>query len=68
METANVLTLHLGHRMTPGPTSRQFYEIARARARAPGVRAAGFIQMLPLQNWGWTSNFERFRRPRPAAA
>jgi putative ABC transport system permease protein len=33
----------------------------------PGVRAAGFAQMLPLQSWGWTSNSIDFRvRGRPA--
>ena len=56
METANVLTLHLGHRMTPRTDVGQFYEIARRARELPGVRAAGFIQMLPLQNWGWTAN------------
>jgi putative ABC transport system permease protein len=56
METANVLTMHLGHRMTPRTDVRQFYEIARRARELPGVRAAGFIQMLPLQNWGWTAN------------
>jgi putative ABC transport system permease protein len=55
METANVLTLHLGHRMTPRTDVRQFYDIARRARELPGVRAAGFIQMLPLQNWGWTA-------------
>ena len=60
METANVLTLHLGHRMTPGTDVRQFYEIARRARELPGVRAAGFIQMLPLQNWGWTANSSDF--------
>ena len=56
METANVLTLHLGQRMTPRTDVRQFYEIAGRARELPGVRAAGFIQMLPLQNWGWTAN------------
>ena len=55
METANVLTMHLGHRMSPRTDVRQFYEIARRARELPGVRAAGFIQMLPLQNWGWTA-------------
>jgi putative ABC transport system permease protein len=55
METANVLTMHLGHRMTPRTDVRQFYEVARRARELPGVRAAGFIQMLPLQNWGWTA-------------
>jgi len=60
METANVLTMHLGHRMTPQTDVRQFYEIARRARELPGVRAAGFTQMLPLQNWGWTSNSTDF--------
>ena len=60
MQTANVLTLHLGHRMTPKTDVRQFYEIARRARELPGVRAAGFTQMLPLQNWGWTSNSSDF--------
>jgi predicted permease len=60
METANVLTMHLGHRMTPRTDVRLFYEIARHARELSGVRAAGFIQMLPLQNWGWTSNSSDF--------
>jgi predicted permease len=60
MQTANVLTLHLGHRMTPKTDVRQFYEIARLARDLPGVRAAGFTQMLPLQNWGWTANSSDF--------
>jgi predicted permease len=60
MQTASVLTLHLGHRMTPKTDVRQFYEIARRARDLPGVRAAGFTQMLPLQNWGWTSNSSDF--------
>ena len=43
LETANVLTMHLGHRMTPRTDVRQFYEIARRARELPGVRAAGFI-------------------------
>ncbi len=69
MVTANVVTFHLGHRMTPGTDVGQFYEIADRVARLPGVRAAGFTQMLPLQNWGWTSNSEDLRpRGRPPAS
>ena len=60
MQTANVLTLHLGRRMTPQTDVLQFYEIARRSRELPGVRAAGFTQMLPLQNWGWTSNSSDF--------
>jgi putative ABC transport system permease protein len=29
----------------------------------PGVRAAGFIQYLPLQNWGWNAFFSIPGRP-----
>jgi predicted permease len=60
MATTNVLTLHLGHRMTPQTDVMQFYEIDRRVSELPGVRAAGFIQMLPLQSWGWTSNSSDF--------
>jgi putative ABC transport system permease protein len=68
METRNVVTFHLGHRMISRgrerPSAddvRQFYEIADRVARLPGVQAAGFTQLLPLQNWGWTSNSSDFR-------
>jgi predicted permease len=60
MATANVVTFHLGHRMTPDTDVRQFYEIERRVSELPGVRAAGLTQMLPLQNWGWTSNSSDF--------
>jgi predicted permease len=70
MVTANVVTFHIGHR--PGwwglerrgaPAAedvRPFYEIADRVARLRGVRAAGFIQILPLQNWGWRANSSDF--------
>ncbi|MDO8677118.1 MAG: ABC transporter permease [Acidobacteriota bacterium] len=62
MVTSQVVTFHVGHRMTPQTDQNQFYEIADRVAKLPGVRAAGFIQMLPLQNWGWSSNSSDFRR------
>jgi putative ABC transport system permease protein len=66
MTTSNVVTFHLGHRMTPRTDTRQYYEIADRVAALPGVRAAGFTQMLPLQNWGWSSNSTDFKvRGRP---
>ena len=47
----------------------RFYDIADRVAALPGVHAAGFAQMLPLQSWGWTSNSTDFRvRGRPARA
>ena len=67
MVTTNVVTVHVGHRMTPRNRERphdadvrQFYDIADRAAQLPGVRAAGFTQLLPLQNWGWTSNSTDF--------
>ena len=62
MDTRNVLTAHIGHRMTPRNSSRPFdedirpfYDIEARAAQLPGVRAAGLTQLLPLQSWGWSS-------------
>jgi putative ABC transport system permease protein len=64
----NVITFHVGQPRDPNITMR-FYEIADRVSRLPGVHAAGFAQMLPLQSWGWTSNSVDFRvRGRPARA
>jgi predicted permease len=59
----NVITFHVGQPRVPRPldVSMRFYEIADRVAALPGVQAAGFAQMLPLQNWGWTSNSSDFR-------
>jgi predicted permease len=66
MITKNVVTFHVGHRMTPATDVRQFYEMSDRVEQLPGVRAAGFTQLLPLQNWGWTSNSSDFQvRGRP---
>ena len=59
MVTANVMTFHLGQPMTPGIES-QYYAIAERVAQVPGVQAAGFTQVLPLQNWGWWSSSTDF--------
>ena len=53
MVTANVLTLHV----TPRTTAQDYYAIEERVAQLPGVRAAGFTQLVPLQNWGWTGGF-----------
>ena len=59
MVTANVATFHLGQPVTPG-IELQYYAIAERVAQVPGVQAAGFTQVLPLQNWGWWSNSAAF--------
>jgi putative ABC transport system permease protein len=58
--TSNVVTFHLGHRMSPQTDVTQFYRIEERVRQVEGVRAAGLIQMLPLQNSGWTSNSSDF--------
>ena len=61
MDTRNIVTFHLGRRAAPDRSTRHFYEIASRVKNLPGVRSAGFTQLLPLQNWGWTSNSTDFR-------
>ncbi len=53
MATANVVTLHVTPRAAPG----DYTAIERRVAALPGVAAAGFTQLLPLQNWGWDGDF-----------
>ncbi len=53
VRTENVLTLHM--MLTGGPEAMAIQERV---ARIPGVRADGFISMLPLQASGWTAGFQ----------
>jgi putative ABC transport system permease protein len=65
---SNVVTLHLGQRMSPRPDPAQFEALAARIRELQGVAAAGLTQMLPLQNWGWFSVSDDFRTPgRPPA-
>jgi putative ABC transport system permease protein len=69
MQARNAVTVHVGHRLVPtrgeerplDTNVRPFLDIESRVARLPGVEAAGFTQLLPLQNWGWTSNSRDFR-------
>jgi putative ABC transport system permease protein len=54
MVTTNVVTVHLGQPLSAG-VELEYYEIADRVSRLPTVTAAGFTQVLPLQNWGWNS-------------
>ena len=66
MAIANVVTFHIGGRSPasgivrsgapPETETQRFYDIADRVRQIPGVRAAGFTQVLPLQNWGWSAN------------
>jgi putative ABC transport system permease protein len=73
MVTQDVITFHLGRRMISRGRERpldsdvrQFYEIAEHARQLPTVRAAGFTQVLPLQNWGWEATSNDFVRGRAA--
>jgi predicted permease len=60
MVTDSVLTVHLTPRIPDG----DYFALAERVAQLPGVRAAGFTQMVPLQNWGWLGDFHIAGRPR----
>ncbi|HMC77657.1 MAG TPA: ABC transporter permease [Vicinamibacterales bacterium] len=63
----NVITVHVGHQRNAPEMAPRLYAIADRVAAIPGVQAAGFAQLLPLQSWGWTTNSTEFRvRGRPA--
>ncbi len=53
VRTENVLTMHM--MLTGGPEAVAIQERV---ARIPGVRAGGFISMLPLQASGWPAGFQ----------
>ena len=61
MVTENVVTIHIGQQLTPALDRNQFYRIAERVRQLTGVREAGFIQVLPLQSWGWSANSQDFR-------
>ncbi|MGA8029017.1 MAG: FtsX-like permease family protein [Bryobacteraceae bacterium] len=67
----NVLTLHMTvsqrERETSGAYSRYLRQLEERLDQIPGVQAAGFIQFLPLQNWGWTGGFSITGRSPQAA-
>lgn len=60
MVIRNVVTLHVGQSAAHGGDGGKYYEIANRVTRLPGVLAAGFTQLLPLQSWGWTSSSSDF--------
>ncbi len=59
IETSNVISLHV----TPRIPDADYLSIERRVRQIPGVAAAGFIQLLPLQNWGWLGDFHVRGRP-----
>jgi len=68
----NVLTLHM---TISSPQlsdvtgyGRYVKQLEERIGQIPGVRAAGFIQYLPLQNWGWSGWFSIAGRPVLASA
>jgi predicted permease len=64
MAVENVLTLHL----TPRAPATDYAAIEAAVAAVPGVAGAGFTQLVPLQNWGWSADFSIKGRVYPERA
>ena len=66
-----VLILHLSIALRDYPVSgsydRYLRQLEERVAPLPGVRAVGFIQYLPLQNWGWRGWFSVPGQPAQAA-
>ena len=60
MKTAGVISLHISPRIP----DRDYYAIEARVRQLPGVEAAGFIQMVPLQHWGWLGDIGIKGRPR----
>lgn len=52
--TDNVLTLHV----TPRVEESQYYRMEERIAQLAGVESAGFVHMVPLQNWGGFGTFQ----------
>jgi len=61
LSAENVLTMRMSVSRVEYPTDGevgQYYRRIEDRiARIPGVRAVGFIQLLPLESWGWLGWF-----------
>ena len=57
------MTVSLKDYAAPGSYGRYLQELESRLRAIPGVRAAGFIQYLPLQNWGWFAGFSIPGRP-----
>jgi len=57
----NVLTLHMSVSLAEyearGSYGRYLGQLEDRMGRIPGVQGVGFVQYLPLQNWGWTGFF-----------
>jgi predicted permease len=60
MSTHDVVTFHLGKRLSTAGEAMLFYELRERVLHLPRVGAAGMTQLIPLQNWGWTSNSTDF--------
>lgn len=74
MQAHNVLTFQVSPATAKYPKNDgwvRFYVPVLEKLRAiPGVRSAGAISFLPLQNWGWNGTFGILGRPpsRPGEA
>ena len=62
MNVDNVVVLHV----TPRLPVADYYAIEERVQQLPAVAAGGFIQLVPLQNWGWLADFAIPGTPRAA--
>ncbi len=60
MAVEGVMTLHLSPRIP----DNDYFAIEERVQRLPGVTAAGFVQLVPLQNWEWIGDIHITGRPR----
>ena len=60
MVTDGVMTLH----MSPRIPDSEYFAIEARVAQLPGVTGAGFVQLVPLQNWDWVGDIHFAGRPR----
>jgi len=70
IQAENVLTMHLtisqSEYSAPGAAARYYKSIEDRIRQIPAVSAAGFIQFLPLQDWGRNGGFVILDRPAPS--
>ncbi len=59
-ESVLTMSVTLPNSKYPTPQSRVpfFQQLEERVSTLPGVEAAGVINLLPMQNWGWNSDFQ----------
>ncbi len=62
LQPENVITMSLtlprANYQTPSSAVKFFQQLQERVSSLPGVQAAGVINLLPMQQWGWNSDFQ----------